>query len=277
MSMRFYPSLLLWLFILPWRLEAGDWMLSEGEQTLYASLSLSQADSYWDDQRALQQDSCSSRDWRTTLHYEYGYSYYRTLFASTAFERNQCGSESAVGVPDVKLGMRGRVNPFRNGFSWELAAIIPVNGDRLDRRKPGNGLFGIEAGLFRSYLDDPYEKPFTEVTQGIWGWGLGATLWAEGAGQELWGELNWRRRLNDQWRFKTWLSGYYAIGGSGAGAGDILSSRKAIDYDKLTLGARFSRKLTRNSSLGLALEQALWGRNTSQDTTLKLEFFKSWE
>ncbi len=248
-----------------------------GEQSLYASLSLSQADSYWDDRRELQQDSCTSRDWRATLHYEYGYSYYRTLFASTAFERNQCGTESAVGVPDVKLGMRGRVDPFRNGYTWELAAIIPVNGDRLDRRKPGSGLFGIEAGLFRSYRDDPYEKPFTEVTQGVWGWGIGVTLWAEGAGRELWGELNWRRRLSDDGVSRPG-SAATTPSAETAPARTISSAAASRSITtSLRLAPGFTRKLTRDTSLGLALEQALWGRNTSQDTTLKLEFSQSWD
>ncbi len=244
---------------------------------LYGSLSLSQADSYWDDQRDLQQDDCSRRDWSATLHYEYGYSYYRTLFAATSLELDKCGTESSTGIPDLKLGMRGRVNPFRNGYTWELAMIIPINGDREDRRKPGIGLFGVEAGLFRSYRDDPYDKPFTVINKGIWGWGLGATLWAERAGNELWGELNWRRRLSSQWRFKTWLSGHYSISGGDAGADDLFNSRKTIDYDKLSVGARFSRKLTRNTRLGLALEQAVWGRSTGQDTTLRLEFSRFWD
>ncbi len=275
--MRCRPLLLLFVLLLPWRLQAGDWMLSEGQQTLYTSLSLSQADSYWDDRRDLQQDDCTSRDWSAGLRYEYGYSYYRTLFASTSFELNKCGDESSAGIPDLKLGMRGRVNPFRNSHTWELALIIPVNGDREDRRKPGIGLFGVEAGLYRTYRDDPYEKPFTVITQGVWGWGVGVTLWAEGAGQELWGELNWRRRLTDAWRFKGWLSGRYSLAGDTAGADDIFSVRKSIDYDKLTIGARFTRKLSRHTSLGLSLEQALWGRNASQDTTLQLGLSRSWD
>ena len=93
----------------------------------------------------------------------------------------------------------------------------------------------------------------------------------------MWSELNWRRRLSDEWRFKTWLSGNYSLAGDAAGSNDTFSSRKSTDYDKLTIGARFSRRLFRNTSLGLALEQALWGRNTSQDTTLRLEFYRSWE
>lgn len=275
MSFRLFLTVL--FLLLPWRLQAGDWMLSEGEQSLYGSLSLSRANSYWDDRRELQQESCTSRDWSTTLHYEYGYSYYRTLFAATSFERNQCGSESSTGIPDLKLGMRGRVDHFRNGYTWELAVTLPVNGDTRDRRKPGSGLFGIEAGLFRTYRDDPYEKPFTVITHGVWGWGIGTTLWSGGGGQELWSDLNWRRRLSQQWRFKTWLSGRYSLSRDGAGSDYDFSSRKSTDYDKLSLGARFSRKLFRNTSLGLALEQVLWGRSTSQDTTLRLEFYRSWD
>jgi len=275
--MKLTAILVLMLLSLSWSLQAGEWMLSEGQQTLYGSLSLSRADSYWDDQRDLQHSDCTNRDWSATLHYEYGYSYYRTLFASTSFEKYQCGDERAVGIPDLKLGMRGRVNPFRNGFSWELALIIPVNGDREDRRKPGNGLYGVEAGLFRTYRDDPYEKPFTSITRGVWGWGVGVTLWSAGAGQELWGELNWRRRLSDAWRFKTWLSGHYTLAGDDAGLGNNISSRKSVDYDKLAMGARLTRKLTRNTSLGVALEQALWGRSTSQDTTMRLEIYRSWD
>ena len=273
--MNWTPFLM--LISLPWGLQAGDWMLSEGQQSLYLSLALSEADSYWDSRRELQQDHCTSRDWRTTLHYEYGYSYYRTLFASTAFERNQCGSDSAVGVPELKLGMRGRVDPFRNGYTWELALVVPLNGDRVDRRRPGIGLYGIEAGLYRSYRDDPYTKPFTEITSGIWGWELAATWWAQGAGQELRGELNWRRQLGHNWHLKAWLGGSLSFNSDGAVSGDLFSSRKRIDYDRLAFGVRVSRQLSRHTRLGLALEQALWGRNTSRDSTLKLEFSRSWD
>ncbi len=250
-------------------------MLSEGEQGLYAGLSLSRADSYWDDQRVLQEEGCNSRHWSLQLHYEYGYSYYRTLFVSTSFEKDRCGDESSTGIPDLKLGLRGRVNPFRNGYTWELAMILPINGDTRDRRAPGSGLFGLEAGLYRTYRDDPYVKPFTVLTRGIWGWGLSTTIWSGGGGAELQGELNWRKRLNRLWRFKAWLSGHYAL--TGTHAGDHFSSRKSSDYDELSLGSRLSRHLARNTRVGFVLEQALWGRSTSRDTTLRLEFSRSWD
>ena len=252
-------------------------MLSEGEQSLFTSLELSRADRYWDDNRSLQQDDCTSNDRALGLRYEYGWSYYHTLFAATSFEMDRCGTEKATGIPDLKLGMRGRVNPFRNGHTWELALILPVNGDRLDRRSPGNGLFGIEAGLYRSYRDDPYQRTTTSDRQAVWGWGAGINLWSEAAGEELWGELSWRKPFSGPWRFRVRLVGRYSLGGGDAGSGGIFDRRKTIDYDRLGVGARISRQLNRGSSLGLGLEQAVWGRNTASDTILKLDFHRSWD
>ena len=147
---------ILLLMLAPSTLFAGSWMLSEDHASLTTGIAWSTADSYWDRDSNLQQDSCSSRDTALYLRYEYGYSYYHSLFASTSIESNKCGDDSANGIPDIKLGIRGRINPYRNNYSWELAAILPVQGDRFDKSEPGKGDFGLQAGIYRRHVDDPY-------------------------------------------------------------------------------------------------------------------------
>ena len=263
--------------LLPSSLLASDWMLSEGASTLSAGIGYSTADSYWDKNSELQQDNCSSHDTALSLRYEHGYSYYHTIFTSAAFEKSKCGSNSASGIPDIKLGIRGRMNPYRNSYSWELAAIIPLQGDRFDRSKPGKGVFGLEAGLYRSYRDDPYEKPFTAIKDGLWSWGLGVNLWAQNTGHQLWGKIGWAHPINNTWSFGAQLLGRKAIFTPDQEISGLFGSNKNVDYDVINLSAKISHKLGHDYNLSVYLQQALWGRNAANDTSLQLALHKFWD
>ena len=270
-------KLLLLLLSFPASTFAGDWMLSEDSSSLMAGIAWSSADSYWDNHHNLQQDNCTSHDTSLLLRYEYGYSYYHNLFASTSLDFNQCGDDSANGIPDVKIGIRGRMNPYRNHYSWELAAIIPIQGDRFDKNKPGNGAFGIEAGIYRSYVDDPYKKPFTSITTGTWGWGIGVDLWNQNTGHQLWGKISWRHPLGSIWSFNTQLDGRMAMFAADQEINGIFESNKTVDYDVINLSAKFSRGFGRHYRLGLYLNQALWGRNAAKATAIQLELHRTWD
>ena len=132
---------------LPASVEASAWMRSEGELQLSMSLSLSTAEDRWDRDRRLVEADCTTRRRALDVQGEYGYSYYYTVFADAGLTNKECGGEPGEsGLSDLTLGIRGRIDPFRNGRSWEIALKPPVSGDDSDTARPGNGEFGLEFG-----------------------------------------------------------------------------------------------------------------------------------
>ncbi|WP_287963123.1 hypothetical protein, partial [Alcanivorax sp.] len=129
MRIKGAKRLVIWLLAgLPMVAHAGDWMRSAGESGLGVSLEYGTADHYWNRFRKLLKDNCTSNDWKLFLHYEYGYSYDYTLFGNTALDTRRCGNRHSSGLGDIRLGVRGRLNPFRNGSTWELSVLVPTSG-----------------------------------------------------------------------------------------------------------------------------------------------------
>jgi len=257
--------------------QAGDWMLSEGHSNLGVAYSHATSDTDWDTEANPVAQSCTTADDSMSLRYEYGYSYYRTLFASTSYKNTECGGYQASGVSDLKLGVRGRINPFRNGYSWQVTAIIPLQDGRFTSSKDSSDYFGLDLGVFRSYRPDPYTRPLTVIREGVWGWGLGLTLWEQDIGHQGWGELKWTRQLDKEYKFKASLGATKAITIGENGVHGAVSTARSKGYDVVNASVRLSRKLSRDLSLGASLKQDLWGRNTSQDTTIEIELSTSWD
>lgn len=256
---------------------AGDWLLSSGYSALSLGYSYTSSEKNWDEKRQLYSSNCVIRDQALSMRYEYGYSYYHTLFASSSFNAEHCGNDDTSGIADVRLGMRGRMNPFRNSYAWEFSLILPVQGDALNN-KTGTDQVGLEAGLFRSYRPDPYEKLRYVYSKGVWGWGLGASLWNRLLDQQVWGQLTWSHPVGSLMAFKANLSGTKSVIIEEL-ASDTNSNerRRYKDYDIVSLGMKLSGNINTDYRLGLSLKQDVWGRNTSRDTTLGLDLNTSWD
>lgn len=252
------------------RVHASPWMRAQGEHGLSVGLGYSTADSYWDRDSKLRRDDCRSNDYVGWLHYEYGYSYYRTFFANSVVVSEQCGDSERSGIPHLQLGMRGRLDVYRNGRTWQLAVTLPVQGDLDDDSKPGNGQVALDAGLFFRFLPDPYKDPLIEQRKGIWEWAVGTRLWGGGLAHNLWSHLKWDRQLS-AWRFGAELSATYAFGGGDQRfAPGVANDSKSTDFDEINLRFTLSRQVSKNTSLMVGYGRDLWGRNTGQDDTLLL-------
>lgn len=270
-KVRLTISLVILLFIPMHNANAGDWMLSKGSAKMGMGYSILSSDRYWDENSELQKDDCSSLDHSLGIRYEYGYTYHKTLFASTSLRSKTCGDEKVTGVSSFKMGVRGRINPFRNGHTWEVSAIIPVEKDKFEDSKSDAKEYGIELGLFRTYRPDPYKFAFMENNPGVFGWAVGVNLWNEDIGHQGWVQGNWRKKLSDEYSIKATLGGRTII--SDVDETDTLSN----DYDVVNASFRLSRKFDEESRMGISLRQDVWGRDTSRDTTLQVTYQVSWD
>lgn len=256
---------------------ASSWLRTSGESLFQAGISNSRSSDYWDKNRSLN-DSCDSKYYSTNLHYEYGYSYYHSLFGATRIEHNSCDNYSSKGIPNIELGVRGRLNKFKNGRTWELSAIIPIQGNSNDSSKPGNGEFGIVAGIFISPKPDPYLNPFTSRKGGSWTYGLKGTFWMGDEAHEIEGRVNWKHPLFDtQWSFAASLRGSYSFGASQDIGFDPQDQFRSIDKDKISGRLRFSRRLDKSLSISLSIGQDFWGRNTSRGSDIRFSISRIWD
>lgn len=274
-----FLATLILLFFCSGQSNASSWMRSEGESYFIALLSKSQSDEFWDKHRKLQKDDCRSDDYQTFMRYEYGYSYYHTLFADLKWESNDCGALKSQGIPDVKFGIRGRLLPFRNGRTWQVSVTIPVDGDPVDRSYPGNGEYSLNAGLYFRFTPDPYEIPEEVRTGGIWSWAIGTKLWTGNVANKVWSYLRWSDQLfKTRFQYNLKLSAEYSFGEDNSnGFVSGADNRRVEDYDVITGTISISRRLTKGSSGHLFLSQDLAGRNTGKDTSIQLGLSKTWK
>lgn len=255
--------------------QASPWMRSEGESLLASGLGYSVADSFWKQNGDIEQYRDPRKQILYYLHYEYGYSYYHTLFTSAAYIREETGSSEKSGVDNVKLGVRGRLNYFRNGRTWQLSAIMP--GDP-SITKPGSGKFGADAGIFHRYIPDSYENPFTDPTGNIWGWGAGATIWSGDTGGEVWGYGRWERSLfSPIWQTAAKLSGRSSFAGGERGSVDVFGPNDSYHYDQLSSELSLQYRLSRQTTVGASYKRDLWGRNIDMNEGILINLNTGWK
>ncbi|WP_167631338.1 hypothetical protein [Mariprofundus ferrooxydans] len=179
-------------FALAPSVQAGVGMLDEGESLYNANVSVTGGNKYWNAQRQVLTSICQRRNASLLQGYEYGYSYFHTVFASVNFAYRKCGqvtqrggairtSGRAVGVGDVQVGVRTRFN-HRDTAAWEALLIIPTGYDNTSPSRLGRGALGLGLGLKFSS-----DVPFALVKRSSWGWKLGSqfTYFFSGKGNNL--------------------------------------------------------------------------------------------
>ncbi|MBL4774501.1 MAG: hypothetical protein JKY87_00375 [Mariprofundus sp.] len=157
---------------------AGVGMLGGGESLYNSNLSLSAGNSHWDGQRLRIPSVCKRRNASLTQGYEYGYSYFHTVFANVSFAYRHCGQDVAKGVAtlagqaaglgDVQLGVRTRLN-HRSTAAWDVSLTIPTGYDNNSPSSLGRGALGLALGL-RFSSDGKVNR------KSSWGWKLGSTF-----------------------------------------------------------------------------------------------------
>ncbi|PIP02567.1 MAG: hypothetical protein COW18_04985 [Zetaproteobacteria bacterium CG12_big_fil_rev_8_21_14_0_65_54_13] len=172
--------------------QAGVGMLDQGTSLYNANVSFTGGNKHWNAQRQVLTSICKRRNASLLQGYEYGYSYFHTIFASVNFAYRKCGqvkpvpgvnvvSGQAVGVGDVQLGVRTRFN-HRGTAAWEALLIIPTGYDNTNPSRLGRGSLGLGLGLKFSS-----DVPRALVKRSSWGWKLGTqyTYFFSGKGNSL--------------------------------------------------------------------------------------------
>jgi len=170
---------------------AGVGMLQEGENLYLSDLQFSGGNSSWDVQRNKIPSNCKRKNLSLIQGYEYGYSYFHTIFANATFAYRHCGqmnraapgavpgATSLSGLGDLEVGVRTRFN-HQNTAAWEALLIIPTGYDNNSPLRLGRGALGLGLGvLFASRKRSIAESP--------WGWELGSrfTYFFSGKGNTL--------------------------------------------------------------------------------------------
>ncbi len=247
---------------------AGSWMRSEDESYYSAQLTYDTADTVWNSARVQGPMSCTAENWKLSQRYEYGLSYYRTVFGSLELLDRNCDGYDASGIGDLELGLRSRLDIFRNGRTWEVATILPTGYSTSGAARIGNDRYGLRFGAYGRF----------KGVQGEDG--------SDGTGLELGSELHvWEGSASEQLsaygkltvpvlkrvRIFGALEGDYALNNRD---GEILAGSinppVQYGYDKLTGRLGLSSKIGREWTLLLEGSSVILGRNTSETNSISI-------
>lgn len=246
---------------------AGSYLRSGDELSYSTSVGYSWATREWDGSGELQPTGCR-REYAYNSHYlEYGWSYYHTLFGGLLLADANCDAESHTGTGDLRLGIRGRTDVYRNHRAWELIATIPTErGDASPRLDCG--AHGLKGALARK--DDVL--PWLSL-----GAGAGVQLWesplaheAEAAlslsGPLRLGRLRWGLDLDARAPLE---------GDGGPAATDIADCGTRGKRIKAGLGVGAS--LPNRVYVNCGYERAVWGEDSTLSQGFTCGFSRSWE
>ncbi len=268
-----FSLLLLPILILPRSSFAvSPWMLSEGELYYSGGLSYSTSDKSWDRSSKLRDSSCHSQTFRSNHQLEYGYSYYHTLIANLELIDKHCGDEDYTGLGDLRLGIRGRLNVFENGKTWEVTLIVPTGYSRSNRTRPGNGEFGIEGGL--AYLSRGEERDFAQQ----WDFLTGASvrLWANGPADQFLTYATVRRHIGKSGRLSVGLSADISFQNEGNTRNNFADGTQLSDYDRVTARISWANRLNEDWRYKIGASHVAWGRNAGHSMKIGITFSRHW-
>jgi len=136
---------------------AGVGMLAGGESLYNSDLGFSGGNAVWDSTRQKVPSVCKRRNASLVQGYEYGYSYFYTVYANVTFAHRRCGQNNnrnapptiggqSTGIGDFEIGMRARLN-HANTAAWEATLIIPGGYNGNSPSALGRGALGLSLGL----------------------------------------------------------------------------------------------------------------------------------
>ena len=169
---------------------AGVGMLGGGESLYNSDLGFSGGNAIWDAKRLKVPSACKRRNARLVQGYEYGYSYFYTVYANVTFAYRSCGQINrslrvnrvtgkirpaqttlggpAAGIGDFQIGVRARLN-HANTAAWEATLIIPGGYDGNSPSALGRGALGLSLGL-------KFASDSGLSQKSSWAWKLGTKL-----------------------------------------------------------------------------------------------------
>ena len=256
---------------------AGGYMQSGGAG--YASLGLN-ADldgGNWEKDGSHVSSSCGAEQ-SLSAYGEYGLSYYRTVFASTSITHKGCPNESAWGLGDTRVGLRGRVDPVSNALVWEGALILPTSrlggGARSD-----TDAFGASLWLHYNPRPNPYDLALDRDPYNPgWGSGVGVVAWERHLPHELHGYVGYTYVFSSTagdagrapMRLSTDLEAQTAFARTHATRARAVDAHD--DYYLATLNFRLTYPLARREALLFSLGVDVAGKNHKDSSALGVSY-----
>ncbi|MDX8376525.1 MAG: hypothetical protein R8L53_00710 [Mariprofundales bacterium] len=269
---RLLSSLLFLLLISSTTSIASAFVMSEGDNKWVTGLAHSTSTSYWNRSGTLLPTGCRSNNIYFYNGYEYGYSYYHTLFADTTYASQQCGGQGASGLTDIRLGIRGRINPFLNGRAWQVAIIIPTGYSRTSLSRIGYGRFGLEAGVAWSNKTGQGAKP------PIYTWEVGAKLrlWHGPPADQVLTYIKGEYAIN---KFNSVVAGIHQTSSFFNGQQEatvFVNQVRLSEYEKTALRLAYKHTINHQWQITLSETISLRGRNAGKGLTTGLTLVYKW-
>jgi len=241
-------------------------MLSEGQHRYTTGFSYSTGTDAFNNFRRRVPQGCTSQDYSWHHSYTYGYSYYLNLFANGAYVNQGCGTQTKVtGVGDIQVGIRGRLDKFRNGRTWELATWIPTGYDNRRVNRLGFGRFGIWGGVNWSTQNTGWEASMPSY----WELGTGVVFWFGAPATQSRSFIKWSWRLDRKGKNRIVIGSIFwlsfrdqtpeflpIVAGGGA-------PRFSNDFDQIKPSIKYERSLSKHWTVSTAVGNTVWGRNVS--------------
>jgi hypothetical protein len=248
------------LLTLPASAFASSWMRSEDELYFKAGFAYDSASERWDRDGELKDMSCTASNWAHNQSYEYGTSYYRTVFGTLEYMDRRCGDVTDSGLGNLTFGMRGRLNVYRNGRTWETALIVPSGQ---------SGPYGLRLGVFGSFGDR-----HTIRNEAGTNFELGANLylWEGTAPEQLASYIKFNIAPSAERHFFTSLEGDYALVDRDKVYDATINQVENYGYDRLNLRIGYAQKVSLYWSMSLEATSVLMGRNASMTNGVSLSF-----
>ncbi len=247
--------------------QAGGWLRSEGEHRYGAHLQGSTSDKSWDRDGNDEISSCTSKNRSLTHDYEYGYSYYRTLFGRISMSSSECGNDKVSGFSDLYLGVRGRLKLYKNGYAWEAILIIPSGYDSDRSNRLGYGEVGLDLGIYGT----------SKISQkSSINYGGSLRFWAGAPADQLRTKLRWSYRHSDKWSYNAALAGNFSLNNSDSAPFNSLTGDFESEFDVIRAEIGVRRRLSRRLGVGAGVFKTLWGRDTSQREGLFINMGYVW-
>jgi len=266
-SIYYKQILLLPILLVSAGAEAGGWLRSEGEHRYSAHLQASSSDKSWDKDGNTEISSCTSKGQSLTHEYEYGYSYYHTLFGKASMASSKCGSDKVSGFSDIFLGIRGRLNRYKNGSAWEAILIIPSGYDNKRSNRLGYGEVGLELGVYgTSRLSEKSSLTY----------GSSLRFWAGAPADQFRAKLGWSYKKNKTWSYTAGLTGNFSLNNGDSAAVASINGDFESEFDVIRGEVGVRRRLSRRVAMSAGLFKNLWGRDTSQRQGLYVNIGYVW-
>lgn len=250
---------------------AGGYMQSGGAGYASVGVNADLAGDNWEKDGRHVASSCGAEQ-SISAYGEYGWSYYRTIFAATSITHKGCPNESAWGLGDTRVGVRGRVDPFSNARVWEAALILPTSRLGGGRRSDSDSL-GASLMLHYNPRPNPYDLDLDrEPYSSGWGSGIGVVAWQRHLPHEWHAYVGYTHTFSalvpEGGRAPVRLSTDLELQGSLARSHETRPRAVDVhdDYYLATLNFRLGYPLAPRKALHFSLAVDLLGKN-HKDTT----------